>query len=131
MTLRTPTQCLPTLALLARTPALARHVRTLVICPDVPTSKPARPLPFTLTAPPPDPDGLAIAAAVRRAAPRLDALHTFVWDAAERPADDDMWFALRLACPRLQSVGSSIGRDLPPQASHVRRRPHAPPRAPG
>lgn len=126
VTLRTPAQCIPTLAYLARTPSIARHVTTLVVFPDVPKVSSEEPPP-SLLPPPPHPDSLAIAAAVRVASRHLDMLQTFVWDSAERPADDAMWFALQTSCKQLRSIGSSIGCDLPPTNSEVSnpaRSPH-------
>jgi hypothetical protein len=44
-----------------------------------------------------DINGIAISALLRELAPKLDVLHTFIWDADEIPQCDDMWFALRMS----------------------------------
>lgn len=45
-----------------------------------------------------DINGIAISQLLRELAPKLDALHTFIWDADEIPQCDEMWFALRMSC---------------------------------
>jgi hypothetical protein len=46
-------------------------------------------------------------------------LTTFEWDAEELPPDDDMWFSLRMGCPRLRHVSTSVGFELPIRNSHA------------
>ncbi|KNZ80279.1 hypothetical protein J132_06705 [Termitomyces sp. J132] len=60
-------------------------------------------------------------AAVRDAAATqyLDALTKFIWDADEKPYHEDMWFALRIGCPQLRYIGTSVGRYLPAHNSHL------------
>ncbi|KAH0827995.1 hypothetical protein J3R83DRAFT_3638 [Lanmaoa asiatica] len=60
-----------------------------------------------------DHNGYVVSTLVHRLAHTLDALHTFIWDADEIPQRDDMWFALRISCPRLTTVGTSYGAELP------------------
>jgi len=68
-------------------PDIARHVQKLHVrfspgCPDHMA----------------DINGIVVSALLRDLAPKLDALHTFIWDADEIPQCDDMWFALRMSC---------------------------------
>ncbi|KAJ7197107.1 hypothetical protein B0H12DRAFT_1167348 [Mycena haematopus] len=41
-------------------------------------------------------------------AAHLGNLHTFIWDGLESPKDS-LWLALRLNCPFLRSIGTSVG----------------------
>ncbi|KAG6917236.1 hypothetical protein DXG01_003350 [Tephrocybe rancida] len=97
-------QCTRTLWMLSGRPLLARHVQELIVRPR--SSGDCR-------------QGLAVSllasAAVRDAAvtQRLDALSKFIWDADEKPYHDDMWFALRVGCPQLRYIGTTVGRSLP------------------
>jgi hypothetical protein len=114
-------QCLATLASFSRAPALALHVRTLVLRPSSSAppgpAHPLAPARKTRTAP----DTADVCALLLRAARHLAALRTFVWDAPERPADEAIWFALRTACPRLKNVGGSAGAVPLGAYSHVGR----------
>ncbi|KAF9010720.1 hypothetical protein BDQ17DRAFT_1322512 [Cyathus striatus] len=47
------------------------------------------------------------------------ALVKFVWDADEMPYHEDMWFALRIGCPQLKYVGTTVGSILPDLNSHL------------
>jgi hypothetical protein len=60
-----------------------------------------------------------VSAAVRRAAKNMEVLRTFAWDGEELPPYDDMWFALRISCPRLKFISTSLGSILPPPNSHL------------
>ncbi|KAL0956664.1 hypothetical protein HGRIS_002796 [Hohenbuehelia grisea] len=103
-------QCTTTLGMLRSRADFARHVLKLVIRPE---SKPGKRR-FGYN------DGLA-SAAVREVAAsmNLDALATFVWDGDEMPGNDDMWFALRMFCPRLRFICTTIGSILPKLNSHL------------
>ncbi|KAI6169332.1 hypothetical protein EDD17DRAFT_1464528 [Pisolithus thermaeus] len=90
-------QCEATLAMLNREPSIARHIQKLTVR-------------FTSS---PHSGGFLISDLLRTLAPKLDALHTFIWDAEEIPQCDDMWFALRMSCPRLHTIGTSYGAKLP------------------
>lgn len=90
-------QCEATLAMLNREPSIARHIQTLTVR-------------FSGS---PHAGGLLISDLLRTLAPKLDALHTFIWDAEEIPQCDDMWLALRMSCPRLHTIGTSYGAKLP------------------
>lgn len=110
VTLNNIGQCLHTLSMLQQRPEIARHVRELVVRPH--TNRRLR-------------QGIAVSAlasaAVRDAAAtmRFDALKKFVWDGEERPYHEDMWFALRMGCPQLRYIGTSVGAHLPSQNSHL------------
>ncbi|KAF7317120.1 F-box domain-containing protein [Mycena chlorophos] len=56
------------------------------------------------------PDEQWVAAAIEQLATagHLNALHTFVWDGWESPPES-LWLALRLNCPYLRSIGTSVG----------------------
>jgi hypothetical protein len=94
-------QCVSTLAMLHRRPDIARHVRKLVIRPDR-NSHTAHE------------DRKAASASVLdlAASKRLDALQAFEWDGEEMAPIDDMWFALRIGCPLLRYIGTTIGFHL-------------------
>lgn len=91
-------QCKATLAMLNRDPSIARHIQKLTV--RFPSSASHS-------------GGFPISVLLRTLAPKLDALHTFIWDAGEIPQCDDMWFALRISCPRLHTIGTSYGAKLP------------------
>lgn len=107
--LDTVKQCETTLSMLGRCPDVTRHVRSLVVRPDT-DSRGASDLP-----------SMIVSAAVRQlaASKRLEALTRFTWDADEHPYHDDMWFALRMGCPQLRYIGTSLGKRLPVSASHL------------
>lgn len=104
--LGTAEQCQRTLSMLHSCPNVARHIQKLYI--RFSSSK------FMV-----DINGIAISALLRELAPKLDALHTFIWDADEIPQCDDMWFALRMSCPRLRTLGTCYGSVIPSQRSHL------------
>ncbi|KAF5385948.1 hypothetical protein D9615_002663 [Tricholomella constricta] len=110
VTLNSLEQCTRTLTMLQRRPDIARHVRELVIRPH--SNNEVR-------------HGVAVSllasAAVRETAAtqRLDALTKFIWDGDEKPYHEDMWFALRMGCPQLRYIGTSVGRYLPMHNSHL------------
>ncbi|EKM74935.1 hypothetical protein AGABI1DRAFT_109723 [Agaricus bisporus var. burnettii JB137-S8] len=108
VTLNTSQQCHFTLGMLAAHSNIARHVRELTL----------RLQPSHHSA---SDDGNAACTAVIRVASSktLDALCRFVWDADELPLHEDMWFALRIGCPQLRYVGTSIGCTLPRLNSHL------------
>ncbi|TFK44191.1 hypothetical protein BDQ12DRAFT_620074 [Crucibulum laeve] len=103
-------QCSYTLGMLARRHGIARHVRELVVRPHGKTKT-----------------GIAsverdiVSAAVMKVAGSLclDALVKFVWDADEIPYHEDMWFALRMGCPQLRYIGTTMGGILPDANSHL------------
>lgn len=97
--------------MLAQTPSIARHVQSLTVHPTSPSR--TDPGPSYLYEGKKLGLAYAVSDAVRRACVRLDALRHFVWDGEEMPGYDDMWFALRMACPRLKSVGTSMGSYVP------------------
>uniref|UniRef100_A0A0W0EX11 F-box domain-containing protein n=1 Tax=Moniliophthora roreri TaxID=221103 RepID=A0A0W0EX11_MONRR len=103
-------QCKATLAMLSRRRDIARHVRELIIRPR--SKKPSSHQFF---------DAVVASAAVRECAIAftLDALAKFTWDSDELPYFDDMWFALRVCCPRLKHISTSIGSILPALNSHL------------
>lgn len=103
VTLDTLQQCIRTLSMLHKRPEIARHVQHLLVRPNGGRRRSRRWI-HDLT------DGYAVAAAVRQVARNLDALNSFVWDADDgMPPHDDMWFALRISCPQLKSLGTSVG----------------------
>jgi len=106
--LGTAEQCQRTLSMLRSSPNVARHVQKLYIRFSSASSD------YMV-----DINGIAISALLRELAPRLDALHTFIWDADEIPQCDDMWFALRMSCPRLRTLGTCYGSVIPSQRSHL------------
>ncbi|KAF8134522.1 hypothetical protein EV363DRAFT_1160578 [Boletus edulis] len=101
-------QCYSTLTMLNHRPDIARHVQKLLVRFSTAHSTPSV-----------EHDGYRVSSLVHSLAHSLDALHTFVWDAEEIPRRDDMWFALRLSCPRLTTVGTSYGAQLPDSHSEL------------
>ncbi|KDR74977.1 hypothetical protein GALMADRAFT_98043 [Galerina marginata CBS 339.88] len=103
-------QCSLTLGMLFRRFDIARHVRELIIRPQV-----KQKTYFNAS------DSAIASAAMRKIAGAmcLDALVRFQWDADELPFYDDMWFALRLGCPQLRYLGTSLGAILPTMNSHL------------
>lgn len=106
--LGTAEQCQRTLSMLRSRPDVARHIQKLYIRFSSASSD------YMV-----DVNGIAISALLRELAPKLDALHTFIWDADEIPQCDDMWFALRMSCPRLRTLGTCYGSVIPSQRSHL------------
>jgi hypothetical protein len=64
-------------------------------------------------------DARDVCAALIRVARNFKSLSTFVWDAEERPMNDEMWFVVRMACPLLKNIGCSAGSCIPLTNSHV------------
>ncbi|KAG6850443.1 hypothetical protein H0H93_013315 [Arthromyces matolae] len=110
VTLKNVEQCNHTLSMLSEKPEIACHVRSLYIRPRS-TSDCKHGVAVSLLA----------SAAVRDAAAtqRLEALTKFIWDADEKPYHEDMWFALRMGCPQLRYIGTSVGKYLPAYSSHL------------
>lgn len=106
--LGTAEQCQRTLSMLRSRPDVARHVQKLYIRFSSASSH------YMVNI-----NGVTISAMLRELAPKLDVLHTFIWDADEIPQCDDMWFALRMSCPRLRTLGTCYGSVIPSQRSHV------------
>ncbi|KAG6336620.1 hypothetical protein ID866_2459 [Astraeus odoratus] len=100
--LDTSEQCEATLSMLNKRPEVARHLQKLVVRFSPASGRHSRM----------DTNNF-VASLVRRLAPKLDALNTFIWDAEEMPHSDDVWFALQMSCPRLHTVGTSYGARLP------------------
>ncbi|KIY53096.1 hypothetical protein FISHEDRAFT_33823 [Fistulina hepatica ATCC 64428] len=102
-------QCHSTLAMLTRRPDLACHVRELYVSPS------------SGNLPPQHRDAEQAAVAVRDLAStkHLDALVRFTWDHPDLPYEDGMWFALRMGCPQLKYVATSIGSFIPYGHSHL------------
>jgi len=89
--LQGPSQCEATLAMLQRSPEIARHVRKLVIRPEEQMrSKSTRQVRVW------DNAG-TISRMVGSAAQHLDALQVFEWDGEDMLPDDRMWSGLRLS----------------------------------
>ncbi|KIK98480.1 hypothetical protein PAXRUDRAFT_31160 [Paxillus rubicundulus Ve08.2h10] len=101
-------QCVATLSMLNIRPDIARHVRKLVIRFSPSSAIHSEDL-----------NGCTVSSLVKCLASKLDSLHTFIWDAEEIPQCDDMWFALRMSCPRLRTVGTAYGAELPKSHSSL------------
>ncbi|KAJ7217774.1 hypothetical protein GGX14DRAFT_597883 [Mycena pura] len=103
-------QCTATLAMLKRRTDIARHVRELIISPSRSSRRREQ---CTL-------DSRAASAAVAEiAASRcLDALNKFTWYDDEVAYHEEMWLALRMCCPRLRYLSTSVGAYFPP-SSHL------------
>ncbi|KAJ7216451.1 hypothetical protein GGX14DRAFT_441563 [Mycena pura] len=105
--LKTNKQC-KFLDVLARRPAVARHIRKLVV----------RPNNAEWTLPEEHIDEISLSELISRMAVHLTSLATFVWDGLEAP-DDRMWLRLRTSCPRLINLGTTIGLEEVDNASHL------------
>ncbi|TFK25240.1 hypothetical protein FA15DRAFT_756029 [Coprinopsis marcescibilis] len=99
--LKTLQQSTVTLGMLAKRPEIARHVRELVIQPTESTSKRGASSIINTEA--------ANAVIQVASSKYLDALVRFQWDDEELPYHEDMWFALRIGCPQLRYITTSIG----------------------
>ncbi|KAJ3826843.1 hypothetical protein F5880DRAFT_1541964 [Lentinula raphanica] len=110
VTLNSAEQCTTTLNMLRRHPYIARHVRELVVKPGQLSSSDNQ---FNHSE--------KASSAVRDIAMSrvLDALVKFTWDFDDLPVYDDMWFALRVCCPQLRYVGTSVGTRVPNLHSHL------------
>ncbi|EAU91118.1 hypothetical protein CC1G_03286 [Coprinopsis cinerea okayama7 len=111
ITLQTSQQCSITLGMLTKRPDIARHVRELAYEPDRSCSR--RSMSTT--------DNAEACQAIIKVASskRLDALVRFQWNDEELPHHEDMWFALRMGCPQLRYIATSIGAVLPNLNSHL------------
>lgn len=109
VSLNTLEQCSTTLLMLGRRPDITRHIRELRVRPH---TRPSSDVSLS--------ENAHVSATIRALAvsKRLDALVKFIWDADEMPLNEDMWFALRMGCPQLRYIGTSIGARLPAANSH-------------
>ncbi|KAJ7454684.1 hypothetical protein FB451DRAFT_1278980 [Mycena latifolia] len=94
--------CRATLKRLDLEPNLAIHIRKLVVRP----SRPSRWIRANETTV--DESLVADMLAQLASSGHLENLHTFIWDGMESP-NDSLWLALRLNCPHLKTVGTSVG----------------------
>ncbi|TEB37348.1 hypothetical protein FA13DRAFT_1621736 [Coprinellus micaceus] len=110
--LKSAAQCDITLEMLRKRPCISRHVRELVIrpCGNAGLRKSFNSI-----------DNAHASAAVAKvaASKSLDALVRFQWDDEELPYHDEMWFALRVGCPQLRYIATSIGSLLPGHNNHL------------
>ncbi|KAH9839509.1 uncharacterized protein C8Q71DRAFT_515344 [Rhodofomes roseus] len=111
--LQGPAQCEATLRMLGRCPAIARHVRKLVVRPE--KELPRRPRPQTKEW---DVAG-DISRIVAHAAKHLHDLHVFEWDGEDMLPDDRMWSELQRRCPQLRHIGTTLGCFLPRPTSYL------------
>ncbi|KAI9060262.1 hypothetical protein FKP32DRAFT_1687783 [Trametes sanguinea] len=102
-----------TLAMIERSPDVARHVRKLTVHPEH-ESHPRPRDQYRAW----DNAGV-VSRCVMRAARNLDALHHFEWDGEDMLPDDRMWAELRTRCPRLKSIGTTFGCFLPRPTSSL------------
>ncbi|KAJ7747250.1 hypothetical protein B0H16DRAFT_1555259 [Mycena metata] len=100
-------QCLSTLGMLKRRPLIARHVRELVIRPSHSNDESIR-----------NTRAASVAVAEIAASRCLDALSKFAWYDDEIAYHEEMWLALRMCCPRLRYLSTSIGAYFP-SSSHL------------
>ncbi|VDB95926.1 unnamed protein product [Peniophora sp. CBMAI 1063] len=112
--LRGSIQCIQTLKMLVAHPERARHIRSLCLHPDDHGPFAARIWGRGALF-----NGYAISGAIRRLASKMEILQSFMWDGEELPPYDDMWFALRVFCPRLKFIGTSVGSILTSPNSHL------------
>ncbi|EIN11423.1 hypothetical protein PUNSTDRAFT_98525 [Punctularia strigosozonata HHB-11173 SS5] len=106
--LNTYEQCVETLRMLSRKPlSVARHVRSLEVHPHGRSAK------YVYH------HAHNVAAALEHLVRRLDALQSFVWEAEEGPPSQSLWLALRLSCPCLRKVGTTIGSCSPGAQSYL------------
>ncbi|KAL7281735.1 hypothetical protein ACG7TL_005053 [Trametes sanguinea] len=106
-------QCERTLAMIERSPDVARHVRKLTVHPEHESLSRPRDQYRAW-----DNAGV-VSRCVMRAARNLDALHHFEWDGEDMLPDDRMWAELRTRCPRLKSIGTTFGCFLPRPTSSL------------
>ncbi|THH32504.1 hypothetical protein EUX98_g1695 [Antrodiella citrinella] len=106
-------ECEPTLSMLARTPALARHVQKLIVHPDgVGKRKQHESIRAWNCA-------HTVSSLVAAASKHMDALHTFAWDGEDTLPDDLMWSELQKSCPNLKTIETTFGSYLPRPSSHL------------
>ncbi|KAJ7772637.1 hypothetical protein DFH07DRAFT_1057436 [Mycena maculata] len=94
-------QCTSTLPMLKRRPDIARHVRELVVCPSQSHDRLL------------DSRAASVAVAEIATSKCLDALTKFTWCDAEIAYHEEMWLALRMCCPQLRYLTTSIGAYFP------------------
>ncbi|KAJ7116469.1 hypothetical protein C8R44DRAFT_792623 [Mycena epipterygia] len=98
--LKSSSACRATLKRLVLEPNVAEHIRRLAVRPNHPSrwgnDKPV------------DESWVAATLEQLAAAGHLENLHTFIWDGLESPTDS-LWLTLRLNCPNLRTVGTSVG----------------------
>nr|GAT52451.1 predicted protein [Mycena chlorophos] len=101
--LRSSASCRAALKFFLQNPngSSASHIRSLTI-------RPSNPERWGGAADKPDEQWVAAAIEQLATAGHLNALHTFVWDGWESPPES-LWLALRLNCPYLRSIGTSVG----------------------
>ncbi|KAJ7163560.1 hypothetical protein C8R43DRAFT_919210 [Mycena crocata] len=106
-------QCSSTLAMLKRRTDIARHVRELIIRRSRSNNYHDQSDQSVLNS------RAASAAVAEIAASRcLDALSKFTWCDDEIAYHEEMWLALRMCCPRLRYLSTSIGAYFP-SSSHL------------
>ncbi|KAF7361646.1 hypothetical protein MVEN_00508000 [Mycena venus] len=106
--LLTASQCTSTLGMLKRRKDIARHVRELIV-------RPSRSSDQTVL----DSRAASVAVAEIAASKCLDALRKFTWWDDEIAFHEEMWFALRMCCPRLKYLSTSMGAYFPPPTSQL------------
>ncbi|KAJ6570109.1 hypothetical protein DFH09DRAFT_917578, partial [Mycena vulgaris] len=94
--------CRVALKRLAIEPTTAIHMRKLAVRPNHP-SRWTRGNEATV-----DESWVAATLAQLATSGCLKNLHTFIWDGLESPSDS-LWLTLRLNCPNLRAVGTSVG----------------------
>ncbi|KAJ7187969.1 hypothetical protein C8R46DRAFT_978844 [Mycena filopes] len=100
-------QCTATLAMLKTRTDIARHVRDLVIRPSHNNNESIR-----------DTRAVSVAVAELAASRCLESLAKFAWYDDEIAYHEEMWLALRMCCPRLRYLSTSIGSYFP-SSSHL------------
>ncbi|KAJ7495996.1 hypothetical protein B0H11DRAFT_1857263 [Mycena galericulata] len=103
-------QCVWTLAMLKRRTDIARHVRELIIRPSPSHDRPDQAVLNSRAA--------SVAVAEIAASKCLDALSRFTWSDQEVAYHEEMWLALRMCCPRLRYLSTTIGAYFP-SSSHL------------
>ncbi|KAJ6625876.1 hypothetical protein B0H10DRAFT_2211745 [Mycena sp. CBHHK59/15] len=103
-------QCTSTLAMLKRRKDIARHVRELTIRPRRSKKHASNYLEDSRTS--------SVAVAEIAASRCLDALSKFAWCHDEGAHHEEMWLALRMCCPQLRYLSTSIGSFFP-SSSHL------------
>ncbi|KAJ6588579.1 hypothetical protein B0H19DRAFT_921845 [Mycena capillaripes] len=105
--LSTNKQC-KLLAVLAKRPGVARHIRKLTVRPNTTEwTLPEEPI-----------NEVALSDLVSCMAIYLTSLHTFIWDGMEQP-EDQLWLTLRNSCPHLVNIGTTVGEEDVETTSHL------------
>ncbi|KAF8210553.1 hypothetical protein K438DRAFT_1711303 [Mycena galopus ATCC 62051] len=113
--LLTAAQCASTLAMLKRRKDIARHVQELVVRPSRSNDQAVLDDSDQTVL---DSRAASIAVAEIAASKSLDALKKFTWWDDEIAFHEEMWLALRMCCPRLKYLSTSIGAYFP-SGSHL------------